>query len=403
MALMPVAEAQARMLAGVDPLPAERVPLEAAAGRVLAEDLVALRTQPPFAVSAMDGYAVRAEDLDGGGVLTLVGEAAAGHRFAGTVGIGEAVRIFTGAPMPDGADTVLIQENADRDGASIRPLQAEMRGRHVRREGLDFRAGDRLLSAGTRLDGRRIALAAAANHATLSVRRRPKVALIATGDELVRPGAPIGPNQIVASNGFGLAAMLAALGAKPVDLGIAPDVLPEIRARLATAFDGGADVVCLLGGASVGDHDLTRPALAAEGVDLDFWKIAMRPGKPLMVGRRGAVRALGLPGNPVSTLVCGILFLMPLVRALLGEPNPLPRTEAAVLGGDLRANDQRQDYLRARIVGEADGRPVVDAFDVQDSSMVSTLAAADALIVREPHAPAARAGETCRVIRLDRG
>nr|WP_210272710.1 gephyrin-like molybdotransferase Glp [Chthonobacter rhizosphaerae] len=399
---MPVSDAQGRMLEGVVPVPAEVVPLAAAAGRVLAEDLFARRTQPPFAVSAMDGYAVRAADLAPGSPLRLIGEAAAGHRFTGAVGAGEAVRIFTGAPVPEGTDTILIQENAERDGLLIRPTQTEPVGRHVRPEALDFRAGDRLLAAGTRLDGRRLALAAAADHATLAVRLRPKVALLATGDELVRPGSPIGPNQIVASNGYGLMATLVDHGAEPLDLGIVPDDLDLIRARLRSAFDGGADVVCLLGGASVGDHDLTRPAMAAEGVELDFWKIAMRPGKPLMVGRRGAVRALGLPGNPVSTMVCGLLFLTPLVRALLGEPDPLPQAEPARLAEDLRPNDQRQDYLRARLSRSDDGDLLAAPFTVQDSSMVSTLANADALIVREPHAPAAKAGDACRVIRLDR-
>ncbi len=398
MSLVPVDEARRLLLAGVEPLGAETVPLAEAAGRVLADDVAARRTQPPFDASAMDGYAARSVDLARAPVmLKVIGEAAAGRGFAGTVGRLEAVRIFTGAPLPDGADTILIQENARRAGATVTAMASEPEGRFVRPAGLDFREGEVLLAAGRRIDERALSLAAAMNHAALPVRRRPRVAILATGDELVNPGDTPAADQIVASNAYGIAALVRAAGGEPVDLGIAPDDLSEIRRRIAAA--AGADVVVLLGGASVGDHDFTRQALTAEGYILDFWKIAMRPGKPLMSGRRGGRLALGLPGNPVASLVCGRLFLMPLIAALLGRPDTAPEEEAAVLAADLPENDQRQDYLRARLERRA-GTLVALPFPVQDSSMLAVMAAADALVVREPHAPAAKAGDACRVVRL---
>jgi molybdopterin molybdotransferase len=400
MALTPVPQAQARLLAEVEALAAETVALEDADGRVLAEDLVARRTQPPFDASAMDGYAVRAGDLGAGARLSVIGTSAAGHGFAGTVGPRQAVRIFTGAPVPDGADTILIQENASRDGDVLVAAGPEPKGRFVRPAGLDFRAGDVVLSAGRRLGMREIGLAAATNNATVPVRRRPVVAILATGDELVAPGSPVGPDQIVASNGLALAALVRSAGGRAVDLGIAPDDLAVLRARIRAGIEAGADVVCLLGGASVGDHDLTRPALEAEGLALDFWKIAMRPGKPLMFGRIGGLRAIGLPGNPVSSLVCGLLFVAPLVRCLAGESEVLPAQEPARLGHALPANDQRQDYLRASLSRDDSGELVASPFPVQDSSMMSVIARADALVIRPPHAPAAAAGDTVSIIRL---
>ncbi len=399
MALIPVADAQARLLAGVVPLELELVPIDQAAGRTLASDVRALRTQPPFSASAMDGYAVRAADLAPGAVLTVIGEAAAGHGFSGTCGPGQAVRIFTGAPVPDSADTILIQENATRFGDSVTVNEPEKRGRYVRPAGLDFAAGSVLLHAGQRLGPREIGLAAAMNHASLPVRRRPKVAILATGDELVAPGSNAGPDQIVASNQLALAALVRDLGGEAIPLGIAPDDMDDIRARIREGLNAAADVICLLGGASVGDHDYTRAALEAEGMALDLWKIAMRPGKPLMFGRLGSGRALGLPGNPVSSIVCGYLFLAPLLRALLGEQSVLPPEETATLARPLAANDQRQDYLRARLETK-EGRLIADPFELQDSSVLSLLAAAHALVIREPHAPAAGAGETVRIIRL---
>ncbi len=400
MALTPVDEAQRRLLSDVRPLPAETVPLAEADGRVLATDLRSLRTQPPFPASAMDGYAVRAADLAAGARLAVVGVSAAGHGFDGRVNPGEAVRIFTGAPVPGGADTILIQENASREGDAIVVGGPEQAGRFVRPAGLDFREGAVGLVAGTRLGARQVGLAAAMNHASLAVHRRPKVAILATGDELVLPGSPVGPDQIVASNGFALAALVRQAGGEAIDLGLAPDRVEVLRQRVREGLDDGADVVCLLGGASVGDHDLTRPALEAEGLALDFWKIAMRPGKPLMFGRIGLARAIGLPGNPVSSLVCGLLFVAPLVRRLAGEIEVLPEEARARLGRDLPGNDQRQDYLRADYAPGADGLPVATPFEAQDSSMTSIVAAAGCLVVREPFAPPAKAGETVRIIRL---
>lgn len=404
MSLLPVEDAIARIIAGVAPLEVERVALADAAGRTLAGPLAARRTQPPFPASAMDGYAVRAADAKVTAQLKVIGMSAAGHRFTGTLGTGQAVRIFTGAPVPPGADAVLIQEDADViDKATIRPRQNITVGKNVRVAGLDFREGDALLAAGTRLGMRELATAAAMDHATLAVRRRPVVAIIATGDELVVPGAQPGPDQIIASNSFGVAAFVAANGGEARDLGIVGDTPEALGAAVERARTLPADVLVTLGGASVGEHDLVKDVLGAKGMTLDFWKIAMRPGKPLMFGHLqrpgGAMRVLGLPGNPVSSLVCTILFLKPLLAALLGEPQTSPE-EPAVLGGPLPVNDGRQDYLRAALVQRGAGLPAATAFRAQDSSMLSVLAMAACLIVRPPHAPAAEAGELCRIIRL---
>jgi len=401
--LLPVQDALMRVLSSAPvPLSVERVPLAECRGRTLAEDVAALRTQPPFPASAMDGYAVRAADIaQVPAALKVIGESAAGRRFAGDVKTGEAVRIFTGAPVPDGADTILIQENTKADGATVTALESETLGRYVRRAGLDFSAGDVLLKKGQRLGPAELALAAAMNHPALPVTRRPRVALLATGDELVRPGEEIGPDQIVASNTFAVRAYAENAGADVIDLGIAGDNFAAIEAAIRSARAYGADVLVTLGGASVGDHDLVQTALAREGMELGFWRIAMRPGKPLMHGQIGDMRILGLPGNPVSAIVCGLLFLVPLVRALSGDPHAGDdRTEVAVLASDLPENDNRQDYLRARITGQKDGHPLVESFARQDSSMLRILSEAQCLIVREAHAPAAKAGETCRMLRV---
>lgn len=401
--LLPVQDALMRVLSSAPvPLAVERVPLADCRGRTLAEDVAALRTQPPFPASAMDGYAVRAADIaQVPATLKVIGESAAGRRFAGEVKAGEAVRIFTGAPVPDGADTILIQENTKADGATVTALESETLGRYVRRAGLDFSAGDVLLKKGQRLGPAELALAAAMNHPALPVTRRPRVALLATGDELVRPGEEIGPDQIVASNTFAVRAYAENAGADVIDLGIAGDNFAAIEAAIRSARAYGADVLVTLGGASVGDHDLVQTALAREGMELGFWRIAMRPGKPLMHGQIGDMRILGLPGNPVSAIVCGLLFLVPLVRALSGDPHAGDdRTEVAVLASDLPENDSRQDYLRARITGQKDGHPLVESFTRQDSSMLRILSEAQCLIVREAHAPAAKAGETCRMLRV---
>ena len=401
--LLPVSDALLRVLDDArEPLPAEMIPLAQARGRTLAQDVAALRTQPPFPASAMDGYAVRAADIATTPArLTVIGESAAGRRFTGSLGSGEAVRIFTGAPVPDGADTILIQENTRTEDGFVIALEPETPGRYVRRAGLDFSTGDVLLTKGRRLGPSELALAAAMNHPALPVTRQPRVALLATGDELVRPGEDIGPDQIVASNTFAVRAYAENAGAEVIDLGIAGDRFEDIEAAIRQARDSGADVLVTLGGASVGDHDLVQTALAHEGMELGFWRIAMRPGKPLMHGRIGDMRILGLPGNPVSAIVCGLLFLVPLVRALSGDATAGDdKSEIAVLGTDLPENDNRQDYLRARVMGVSDGHPLVKAFGKQDSSMLRILSEAQCLIIRDAHAPAAKAGEMCRLLRV---
>lgn len=398
--LIPVDEALRRLLDGVGPVEAETVPLSEAHGRVLAADLAALRDQPPFAASAMDGYALRAADVASPPVrLRLIGTAQAGRAFAGRIGPGEAVRIFTGAPVPEGADAVLVQENTVALGeGAVEAREAVAEGRFVRPIGLDFRKGDVQLRAGRRLDWRAVSLAAAMNHPVIPVRRRPRVAIVATGDELVLPGETPGPDQIVASNTFGVAAMVGQLGGEPLELGIALDTEASIAGKIAAARAARADVLVTLGGASVGDLDLVRRTLGGAGMDLRFWKIAMRPGKPLMFGHLGPMRVLGLPGNPVSSLVCAILFLKPLLRALLGTHPLVDAEEDAITATPLPPNDQRQDYLRARITSPLG--PAVEAFERQDSSMLATLALADALILRPPNAPALPAGARCRILRL---
>ena len=400
MALVPVAEALERMLAGVEAGASETVAIADAAGRVLAAPLHALRTQPPFSASAMDGYAVRAADVATVPArLSITGTAAAGRLFAGSVGPGEAVRIFTGAPVPDGADTIAIQENVRASGDDIvEVLVSVARGRHIRPVGMDFTEGALLLAQGRLLDPAALSLAASANHAAVPVVRRPLVALIATGDELLPPGSTTGPDQIIASNSFGVGAIARQAGAEVLDLGIVPDRLALIEAAVARAIAAGADVVVTLGGASVGDHDLVHRVLVGLGMELGFWKIAMRPGKPLMYGLLGNTRCLGLPGNPVASLVCSHLFLKPLLMRLGGRP-VLDETIAATLAADVPANDLRQDYVRASMTRTADGLAVTP-FEVQDSSMLKVLADADCLLIRAPFAPAARAGDACRVITL---
>jgi molybdopterin molybdotransferase len=400
-ALLSVTEALARVTEGAAAVCAEHVSINEAEGRVLAEDLAARRTQPSQDLSAMDGYAVRAADVASTPArLKLIGEVAAGRPFPGTVGAGQAARIFTGGVLPAGSDTVVIQENTAREGDVVVVNTAASKARNVRPAGLDFRQGDVGLRAGRRLTGRDVALAAAMNHATLSVRRRPKIAIVATGDELVPPGTEPGPGQIVYSNVFALAAVARREGAEVIDLGILPDRLEETVAGVRRARELGADVLVTAGGASVGDYDLVQPALAAEGLALSFWKVAVRPGKPLLSGTLGAMRVLGLPGNPVSAYVCSVLFLVPLIRSLLGRADVSLPISAGVLGRDLKENDERADYLRATLALR-DGTPVATPFPVQDSSMLVPLAAADCLVVRAPHAPAAKAGTACEFVRLD--
>lgn len=402
MALTPVKVALKALLDSVPGVTgAETLPLARCAGRILASGVAALRTQPPFANSAMDGYAVRADDLVIGATLEVTGEAAAGRAYGGAIGARQAVRIFTGAPIPEGADTILIQENADGVGTGqITIRETVAKGRHIRPAGLDFAEGDALLPAGRRLDSAALGLAAAAGHATLAVRRKPLIAILATGNELVLPGEPVGPDQIVASNSFSLAALVEAAGGETLDLGIARDDHADLAAKVARARAADVDALITLGGASVGAHDLVQEALLRAGMDLGFWKIAMRPGKPMMTGRLGRIVALGLPGNPVASIVCGHLFVTPLIEALLGLPDPeRDRSEAAILGSDIKANDEREDYLRSALESR-DGHWIVTPFPVQDSSMLGVLARAGALTIRPPFAEAARQGDPCRIIRL---
>jgi molybdopterin molybdotransferase len=397
---MPVAEALQRVLADASALPAQAVALDDALGRVLTQDMAALRTQPPAAVSAMDGYAVRGADVAQAPVkLKLIGEVAAGHPFEGEVAAGQAARIFTGGVMPAGSDTVVIQEITTREGDTVTILKATAKGRNVRGQGIDFAQGETLLRKGRRLSGRDLMLAAAMNYPTLSVHRRSKVAVLGTGDELVAPGTTPAPGEIVYSNGFAIMAMARSEGAEVSDLGIARDRIEDIAAAVRRARAWGADILVTSGGASVGEHDLVQRALAAEGLELSFWRVALRPGRPMMHGRLGQMQVLGVPGNPVSSYVCAFLFLVPLIRRLAGRADVERVPEPAVLGRDLPANDARADYMRATLGPGPDG-PVATPLPAQDSSLMAPLAKADCLLIREPNAPAAAAGSPCVILKL---
>jgi molybdopterin molybdotransferase len=373
-----VDEALARVFELVRPLPAEPVPLAQAAGRVLAEDVAARRDQPPFDASAMDGYAIRGLGAGPGTALRVIGEAGAGHRFGGRVGVGEAVRIFTGAPVPDGADRVVIQEDVRREGDVITLGDRLDAGTNIRPCGGDFAAGDRI-TAPRRLRPADLALLAAMNLAELPVTRRPVVTFIATGDELVMPGEEPGPDQIIASNAFALKAMAEAEGAEARLLPIARDSEAELRTVLEMA--AGADLIVTIGGASVGDHDLVGKVAGEMGMDRAFYKIAMRPGKPLMAGKLAGAPMLGLPGNPVSSIVCGHIFMLPMLRAMLGLGARPAATARAVLTEDLGANGPRTHFMRARLAPGA-GLPGIAPFGRQDSSLLGILTEADALLVR---------------------
>ncbi|MBS1301662.1 gephyrin-like molybdotransferase Glp [Loktanella sp. SALINAS62] len=390
--MISVNDALSALFALVEPLDVEEVPLDEAAGRVLARDVVAKRTQPPFAASAMDGYAVASGQAAPGATFRVIGESAAGHRFAGMVAKGDAVRIFTGAPLPDGTDRVIIQEDVDRDGDSITLRHDLDAGCHVRPAGGDFAAGDPL-TAPRRLGPNDIALLAAMNIARVPVTRRPIVAIIATGDELVQPGETPGLDQIIASNNHGLAALLRAHGAEPRLLPIARDT----HASLALAFDlaRGADLIVTIGGASVGDHDLVAAAAGARGMDRAFYKVAMRPGKPLMAGRVDGAAMIGLPGNPVSAMVCGHVFLLPVIARMTGLPAaPAPRRSVR-LSHPMPANGPREHYMRARVDGEQ-----VTVFDRQDSSLLTVLAQANALAIRPADDPARATGDQIEILPL---
>lgn len=399
--MLSVEDARARIVAAFEPLASEDVALERALHRVLAADIAARRTQPPSPVSAMDGYAVKAQDVARiPATLRIVGEAPAGGAYDATLKAGEAVRILTGGPVPDGADTVVIQEDTDRDGATLTVKDATKPGANVRAKGLDFREGDVLLRKGKRLTARDIGLAAAMNRPWLPVTRKPRVAILATGDEIVRPGDPVGPNQIVSSNAPALKALVESLGGEAIDLGIARDNEDSIAALARGAK--GADLLLTTGGVSVGDRDLVAKVLGNQGLEVDFWKIAMKPGKPLMFGRLNGAPMMGLPGNPVSALVCSILFLRPAIRKMLGVAGDDAAESRARLGKALGPNNFREDYIRAKLTRNGDGDPIAEPFGVQDSSMMTTFAAADCLIRRPPDAPAAKAGDWVPVVMLDR-
>jgi molybdopterin molybdotransferase len=394
--MISVEEATQRIVSAFNPLDAETVAIAEVAGRVLAEDAIAKATQPPFPVSSMDGYAIRAADVQSVPAhLGVIGSSPAGHPFNGKLAQGEAVRIFTGGVVPDGADAVVIQENTDAEETLVSVKVSAKPGQHIRRVGLDFSHGDVLAAKGKRLTARDVSLLAAADIANVNVRRKPVVAFVATGDELSRPGEPRKSGGIVASSGYGLAAMIERWGGIARDLGILPDNVEAI-AKIANEK---ADLIVTLGGASVGDHDLVQSALGPKGFALDFWKIAMRPGKPLIFGKLGEMPLLGLPGNPVSSLVCAILFLQPAIAAMLGTDTSLPIREAK-LAASLAANDGRQDYLRARMFMR-DGNLLAEAFAIQDSSMQKILADAEGLIVRAPNAQAADSGDSVDIIPLD--
>lgn len=397
--MLSVAEAQAKVVEGLKPLPSEQVSLGAALGRVLSADVAARLTQPPADVSAMDGYAVRAQDVATlPAALKVVGTVPAGAVHQGAVGKGEAVRIFTGAVVPKGATTIVIQENTKREGDTVHVIDgAAPAGRHIRRAGIDFKKGDKLLKAGHRLTPRDIALAAAMNHQSLPCARPPRVAVLATGDELLPPGGEPGPAQIIASSAPGILAHVLDWGGTVRDLGIARDKIEDIKFKATTA--DGCDLFVTLGGASVGDHDLIQKALAPE-LKVGFWKIAMRPGKPLIFGRYQSIPFLGLPGNPVSAMVCALLFLRPMMLRLLGSTEAPYRTVQARLATALPQNDSRQEYLRCHVRTEPDGTSVAEPFPVQDSSMLKPLAQADALIVRPPGDPAKTAGEAVSLLFL---
>jgi molybdopterin molybdotransferase len=395
-----VAEARAAIIRHSQLTPTEQIELWNADGRVLAEPLAALRTQPPFDASAMDGFAVRAADVATPPVtLKRIGEAAAGRSFAGTVGPGEAVRIFTGAPMPAGADAIVIQEDTEHNDTDVTVIDGTPDPSHIRRKGFDFTNGHPLIDAPHRLNARDITLAAAMGHATLPVRKSPRVALLATGDELVLPGEPIGPDQIVCSNPFGIASIVRRAGGEPVFLGIAKDNRSQLTAKLNEAAD--CDITVAIGGASVGDHDLVGPVLQDMGMSLDFWRIAMRPGKPLMYGRLGPRHILGLPGNPVSSMICARIFLVPLIQALLGLDPASDTPREAIAGRSMSANGPREHYMRATLSEASDGTLTATPVRSQDSSLLSPLAAADALIVRAPTDHAKNQGDTVQVLPLD--
>ena len=397
--MLSVAEAHARVIAAFSALPAESVSIGDAAGRALATAPKARLTQPPADLSAMDGYAVRAEDVPAAPTtLTLVGEAPAGGSYDHALKPGETVRIFTGGPLPMGADSIVIQEDTQADGKKITVLEAPTIGRHVRKAGLDFKAGDTPFPSGHTLTTRDVALLAAMNLPWLSVHRKPRVAILSTGNELVLPGEPIGRNQIISSSGVAVAALVRPWGGDPTLFDIARDETGIIGEAIAAGAQH--DVLITLGGASVGDHDLVQDALKAQAFTMDFWRIAMRPGKPLMFAAKDRARVIGFPGNPVSTMVCALLFLKPAMERMVGQVGNPPATTTARLAIDVKQNDQREDYVRALATRQPDGSLVVEPHKIQDSSMLSVLSWCNALMIRPPHDKARKAGDSVQIIDL---
>ncbi|WP_068083259.1 gephyrin-like molybdotransferase Glp [Polycladidibacter stylochi] len=400
MTLISIEEAHQRLLQNVATMPTQTVPLASGGERILAKDMAATRTQPPFSASAMDGYAVIAADCTQGAMLEVVGEAAAGHNFDGQLQRGQALRIFTGAPVPAGADAILIQENASRNGSTLTVNETVPQSKFIRPAGLDFKKDEVLLSAGDKLGFRQLSLLAAMNIAQVPVYKKPLVAILANGDELVEPGQEPGPNQIIASNQVGVAELARNMGADVLMLGIARDDKQDITEKVKQAMRANADLLVTLGGASVGDHDHIQSVLGEQGMQLDFWRIAMRPGKPLMAGNIGPMQVLGLPGNPVSALVCALLFMRPLLAKMSGNTSPQQTEVAVKLTKPIKANDQRQDYMRAALHTNVQGELCAEPFDNQDSSVLSVFSQAHALIIRPPFAPQAKAGEWHSALRL---
>nr|WP_321482999.1 gephyrin-like molybdotransferase Glp [uncultured Cohaesibacter sp.] len=400
MALLNVDDALEQLLSDISVSEIENVSLHNATARVLAADLVANRDQPPFRASAMDGYAIRGDNVkELPTKLQVIGEVPAGHHFSDVLHDWEAVRIFTGAPVPEGADTVVMQEKTERDGAFVSIQQEIKKGSNIREAGQDFGKGDTLLKKGTELTYRHLALAAAMNHAVLPVYKRPVIAILATGDELVLPGETPTESQIIAANNFAIASLAQTIGADIMDLGIARDDMTEISTTIKKAVAAEVDCLITIGGVSVGDHDLVQEALKGAGMELKFWRIAMRPGKPLLAGKLGKTQVLGLPGNPVSSMTCALLFLQPIIRKMLGKKGPYQIMDA-VLGNALPENDYRQSYMRAQTHIDEKGRTVASTYSDQDSSKLASFAQADCVIVRPPNTPASEAGALCKIITL---
>lgn len=403
--LVPADEALAMVLSNAVPTTIESIALKDAASRVLAEDLISRRTQPPFDASAMDGYAVLAKDVQNvPATLNVIGESAAGHPFDGTLSSGEAVRTFTGAIIPQGADTIIIQENTTAEPGKVTVLTSALEGKFIRRAGMDFATGDKLLQKGDVLDAPRLSLAASMNYPSVNVYRKPLVALLTTGDELVLPGEELKPGQIIASNLYGLIALVEENGGEVLNLGIITDTMEALQTAIDEALSKGVDIIVSTGGASVGDHDLVKPAMENAGFQFEFHKLAMRPGKPLLFAKRHSgdytCRLVGLAGNPVSSLVAGPVFLRPLIRSLAGFPLDTIKPISAKLGTELPKNDERMEFMRAMAKVNTDGTIIVTPFSRQDSSMLANLAAANCLLIRPIRAEASKPGDSCKIVPL---